>query len=125
MIVLWVNFPGEARSRTSLQAFSSAAATAHLCAEGETSSVGLLAYGVWWRTGANSATQFGFDRDITIDGEVIPVGFYTLSSFPEADGGTLIINRRTGQGGQSYDEAENQAGITMRRDSLDEHVEVF
>ena len=86
---------------------------------------GLLAYGVWWRTGANSATQFGFDRDITIDGEVIPAGFYTLSSFPEADGGTLIINRRTGQGGQSYDEAEDQARITMRRDSLDEHVEVF
>ena len=86
---------------------------------------GLLAYGVWWRTGANAATQFGFDRDITIDGEVIPAGSYTLSSFPEADGGTLIINRRTGQGGQSYDEAEDQARVRLRRDQLDAHVEVF
>jgi DUF2911 family protein len=86
---------------------------------------GLLAYGVWWRTGANSATQFGFDRDITIDGEVIPAALYTLTSIPEADGGTLIINRRTGQGGQSYDEAEDQARVTLRRDQLDETVEVF
>ncbi len=85
----------------------------------------LLAYGVWWRTGANAATQFSFDRDIEIDGEVIPAGEYSLSSIPEEDGGTLIINRRTGQGGQSYDEAEDQARVQLRRDRLDERVEVF
>lgn len=86
---------------------------------------GLLAYGVWWRTGANAATQMSFDRDIVIDGEVIPAGDYSLSSIPEEDGGTLIINRRTGQGGQSYDESEDQARVRMRRDMLDETVEVF
>lgn len=86
---------------------------------------GLLAYGTWWRTGANAATQISFDRDIVIDGEVIPAGDYSLSSIPEEDGGTLIINRRTGQGGQSYDEAEDQARVRMRRDMLDETVEAF
>lgn len=86
---------------------------------------GLLAYGTWWRTGANQATHFSFDRDIVIDGEVIPAGDYTLSSIPEEDGGVLIINRRTGQGGQSYDEAEDQARVRMRRDRLDETVEAF
>ena len=85
----------------------------------------LLAYDVWWRTGANAATQFGFDQDIVIDGVTVPAGFYTLSSIPQEDGGTLIINRRTGQGGQSYDEAEDQARVEMRRDQLDETVEVF
>lgn len=86
---------------------------------------GLLAYGVWWRTGANAATQISFDGDIVIDGEVIPAGDYSLSSIPEADGGTLIINRRTGQGGQSYDSAEDQARVEMRRDMLEETVERF
>ena len=86
---------------------------------------GLLAYGVWWRTGANQATHFSLDGDITIDGEVIPAGDYTLSSIPEEDGGTLIINTRTGQGGQSYDESLDQARVQLRRDSLDETVEAF
>jgi hypothetical protein len=85
----------------------------------------LLAYGVWWRTGANEATHLSLDGDITIDGEVIPAGDYTLSSIPEEDGGTLIINRRTGQGGQSYDESEDQARVRLRRDQLTERVEVF
>jgi hypothetical protein len=80
---------------------------------------------VWWRTGANNATQFSFDGDITIDGVVIPAGDYSLTSIPDADGGTLIISRRTGQGGQSYDEAEDQARVRLRRDALDETVEVF
>ncbi len=86
---------------------------------------GLLAYGVWWRTGANQATHFSLDGDIVIDGEVIPAGDYTLSSVPQEDGGVLIINRRTGQGGQSYDEAEDQARVQLRRDALDETVEAF
>jgi len=85
----------------------------------------LLAYGVWWRTGANRATHLSFDGDIVIDGERIPAGDYTLSSIPEEDGGTLIINRQTGQGGQSYDEAMDQARVRLRRDRRPERVEVF
>jgi hypothetical protein len=86
---------------------------------------GLLAYGDWWRTGANQATHFSFDGEIEIDGQVVPAGDYTLSSIPEEDGGTLIINRQTGQGGQSYDETQDQARVELRRDGLDERVEVF
>jgi hypothetical protein len=85
----------------------------------------LLAYGVWWRTGANRATHFSLDGDIVIDGKMIPAGDYTLSSIPEEDGGTLIINTRTGQGGQSYDETLDLARVELRRDRLDETVEVF
>lgn len=85
----------------------------------------LVAYGVRWRTGANAATGLSFDRDIVIDGTTVPAGEYTLYTIPEEDGGTLIINRRTGQTGTSYDEAEDQARVRMRRDALDETVEVF
>lgn len=85
----------------------------------------LLAYGVWWRTGANRATHLSFDGDIVIDGERIPAGDYTLSSIPEEDGGILITNRQTGQGGQSYDESMDQARVRLRRDRLPERVDVF
>lgn len=77
---------------------------------------GLLAFGEWWRTGANAATQLSFDGDIVIDGVTVPAGDYSLSSIPEEDGGVLIINRRTGQGGQSYDETEDEARVRMRRE---------
>ncbi len=85
----------------------------------------LVAYDEWWRTGANEATHLSFDRDIVIDGERIPAGDYTLSSIPREDGGTLIINRQTGQGGQSYDESLDQARVEMRRSTLDHVVEAF
>ncbi len=85
----------------------------------------LLAYDTWWRTGANQATHFSIDKPITIDGTVIPAGDYTLSSIPQEDGGTLIINTMTGQGGQRYDESMDQARVTLRRDILEETVEVF
>ncbi len=85
----------------------------------------LVAYGEWWRTGANQATHLSLDAPIVVDGETIPAGEYTLSSIPEMDGGTLIINRQTGQGGQSYDESLDQARVEMRRSGTEETVEAF
>jgi hypothetical protein len=86
---------------------------------------GLLAFGEWWRTGANQATHLSFDRDLVMDGDTVPAGDYTLSSIPREDGGTLIINRQTGQGGQSYDESLDEARVEMRRELLDERMELF
>lgn len=85
----------------------------------------LVAYGVRWRTGANRATHISFDGDIVIDGTTVPAGDYTLYSIPEADGGTLIINGRTGQTGTSYTPEDDVAQVQMRREALDENVEVF
>ncbi|HKK94123.1 MAG TPA: DUF2911 domain-containing protein [Longimicrobiales bacterium] len=85
----------------------------------------LVAYGERWRTGANRATHLSFDSDIVIDGTTIPAGDYTLYSIPEAEGGTLIINRMTGQTGTRYDESMDEARVDLRRDALDENVEVF
>lgn len=86
---------------------------------------GLLAYGVRWRTGANRATHLAFDRDIDIGGQRVPAGEYTLFTIPEEDGGTLILNRQTGQTGTSYDEAQDQLRVPLQRDRLDETVESF
>lgn len=85
----------------------------------------LVAYGERWRTGANRATHLSFDGDLVIDGVTVPAGDYTLYSIPEAEGGTLIINGRTGQTGTSYTEEDDVARVDMRRESLDTNVEVF
>ncbi len=85
----------------------------------------LVAYGERWRTGANRATHLSFDGDIVVDGRTIPAGDYTLYSIPEAEGGTLIVNRATGQTGTRYDESMDEARLDLRREALDENVEVF
>jgi hypothetical protein len=85
----------------------------------------LVAYGERWRTGANRATHLSFDGDIVIDGTTVPAGDYTLYSIPEADGGTLIINGQTGQAGTSYDPERDVVRADLRRESLDENVEIF
>jgi len=55
----------------------------------------------------------------------IPAGEYTLYSIPEAEGGTLIINTQTKQGGTTYHEDRDQARVPMQVRPLDEVVELF
>jgi len=84
-----------------------------------------------WRTGANMATHFTTDRTLVLGdpqlGEtlVVPAGRYTLYSIPSASGGTLIVNRQTGQNGQQYDQAQDLGRVRMQIRKLAEPVEVF
>jgi hypothetical protein len=85
----------------------------------------LVRYGRLWRTGANRATHFKTDRELRFGDLVVPAGEYTLYSIPEAGGGTLIINRQTGQNGQQYDQARDLGRIPLRARALDREVEAF
>lgn len=78
-----------------------------------------------WRTGANRATHFTTAGDLMIGDLRVPAGEYTLFSIPRADGGTLIINRQTGQNGQQYDPARDLGRVELRTATLAEPVEVF
>ena len=85
----------------------------------------LVPYGQVWRTGANRATHFETDRALAFGDLRIPAGRYTLFTIPEAEGGTLIINRQTNQTGTSYDETRDLGRVAMRREELGDPVEVF
>jgi hypothetical protein len=78
-----------------------------------------------WRTGANAATQFSTDLPLAVDGGIIPPGKYTLWTRLSARGGTLMINRRTGQWGTQYDPSQDLARISLSRESLPQPVEQF
>lgn len=89
----------------------------------------LVPWGERWRTGANRATHFSTDRALVLDPEgvalAMPAGEYTLFSIPEPDGGVLIVNRQTGQNGQTYDAARDLGRAPFRRSSLNAEVEAF
>jgi hypothetical protein len=94
---------------------------------------GLVPYGKVWRTGANEATTFVTDTDLTINGTAVPKGSYTIFTVPaEAPGKwKLIVNKATGewgvnkQEGYTYDATE-LARIDMDASkSLDAPVEQF
>ncbi len=53
----------------------------------------------------------------------IPAGSVTLFAEPEAGGGMLIVNRQTGQNGNSYDPAQDLGRIPLVLERLATHVE--
>lgn len=85
----------------------------------------LVRYGALWRTGANRATHFKTDTPLRFGELLVPSGEYTLFSMPEANGGLLIINRQTGQNGQTYDEARDLGRVAMKTRPLAAPVEAF
>ncbi|MCI4666543.1 MAG: DUF2911 domain-containing protein [Bacteroidia bacterium] len=52
----------------------------------------LVPYDVVWRTGANEATTFTSNKDLTIGGEVLKAGTYTLWTIPGQNEWKVIFN---------------------------------
>jgi Protein of unknown function (DUF2911) len=87
---------------------------------------GLVPYGEVWRTGANEATSFVTDANLSIDGKEIPAGKYTMFTVPNADKWTLIINKKTGEWGIPYKyESDELARLDMSVSKTDAPVENF
>ena len=90
----------------------------------------LVPYGKVWRTGANEATHLTVEGGTLVIGSgadtlAIPAGRYTLYSIPEAAGGTLIVNRQTGQGGTTYEVARDLGRVRLASRPLSSPVEQF
>ena len=58
------------------------------------SAVAMEPWGKVWRTGANEATRFETDRDLTIGDRTIPAGKYTLWTQLDRGGWQLIVNKQ-------------------------------
>ena len=67
-----------------------------------------------WRAGANPATKFHTDADLTIGDLAVPQGDYTLYvDISDADNWVLVINKQTGQWGTNYDKAQDLGRVKM------------
>lgn len=87
---------------------------------------GLVPYGQVWRTGANEATTFVTNTNVTVGGKDVPAGSYTMFTLPTQDKWTLIISRKTGEWGIPYPgEADDFARLDMKVSALPAPVENF
>jgi hypothetical protein len=91
---------------------------------------GLVPYGQVWRTGADEATLLTTAQPIEIGGYSLAAGTYSLFTVPNEDGtAKLIINKKTGQWGIPYKEAEEKdnelARVDLKKSDLDKPVDQF
>ncbi len=86
----------------------------------------LVPYGEVWRTGANEATTFVTNTNLTIGGKAVPAGSYTLFTIPKADAWWLIISKQTGEWGTNYPgEKEDLVRVPMKVSATATPVENF
>jgi hypothetical protein len=74
---------------------------------------GLVPYGDVWRTGANEATTFSVSSDVTIAGEPLSAGTYSLYTIPGPDTWTIIFNNTANQWGTNYDESKDALRVEV------------
>jgi len=68
---------------------------------GEESDGALLPYGVYWRTGANEATEIEFNQDITVNGNKLNAGTYRFYTIPDNGTWTIAFNSELDKWGYS------------------------
>ena len=63
---------------------------------------GLVPWNKVWRTGAGNCTKITFDKEVTIGGQKVPAGHYSVFTIPNPNEWLVIINKDTTLYG-SYD----------------------
>jgi hypothetical protein len=87
---------------------------------------GLVPFGEIWRAGANEATAFVTNSDLSVGGKAVPAGSYTIFTIPEQDKWTLVISKKIGEWGTAYPGPnEDLARIDMKVSKLPSAVENF
>ena len=93
---------------------------------GAASEKALVPYGEIWRTGANDATTFVTDTNVTVGGKAVPAGSYTIFTVPKADAWSLVISKKTGEWGTDYPgEKEDLVRVPMTVSKTSAPVENF
>lgn len=72
---------------------------------GTKESKALVPYGERWRTGANEATEITVTKDVTVAGQKLAAGTYSLFTTPGADGWKIHFNALLGLDGTGYFDA--------------------
>lgn len=88
---------------------------------------GLLAYNQVWQAGAHMATWIETNKDLTIDGKLLPAGKYGFFTIPSKDEWTIIFNSNWNQHGKDdYDEKDDVLRLKVKpftSEQITEHLE--
>lgn len=83
-------------------------------------------YGKVWRTGANEAVEFKAYQDISIGGEKLAAGTYSLFTIPGEKEWTIIINTDLDYwGAYRYKQENDVLRVVVPSKSMDKVVEAF
>ena len=86
---------------------------------------GLVPFGKVWRAGADEATILETDKPLAFGALNVPAGKYSLYVIPGEKEWTLVINKKTGQWGTEYPEADNLGKVAMTVSKTPALVEQF
>lgn len=76
----------------------------------------LVPFDKMWRAGANDATTFETDKDLTIEGSKLPAGKYSFFVIPNEKQCVLVFNKEAKQwGAYKYNEKEDQLRVTVKQ----------
>ena len=85
----------------------------------------IVPFGKVWRTGANEATIFDVNKDVTIEGKQLPAGKYSLYTIPGQDKTVLIFNKLWNQWGTNYDQSNDFMRVEVPTKMDPQKVEQF
>ncbi len=75
----------------------------------------IVPWGHVWRAGANEATRFEVTDDVTINGQKLAAGKYSLHTIPTKDEWTIVFNNDANQWGSfSYDPAKDTLRVKVK-----------
>jgi len=84
----------------------------------------IVPYGHVWRTGANEATQFVVTDDVTINGQKLAAGSYSLHTIPGKDEWTIVFNGTANQWGSfDYDPAKDTLRVKVKPEWVKDNQE--
>lgn len=88
---------------------------------------GLLAYDTIWQAGAHNATSIETNKDLIIDGKLLPAGKYGFFTIPGTEEWTIIFNSNWDQHGKDeYSAKQDVLRITVKpivSEEIIEHLE--
>jgi hypothetical protein len=91
----------------------------------------LVPYDKVWRTGANEATTFETNKDLTFGDKPLKAGKYSLWTIPGAQTWTILFNSESGQWGVGFDGEANRnpakdvISVDAPSVTIDKEVEQF
>lgn len=78
-----------------------------------------------WRTGANNNTLISFDKDVTVGGQSLKAGQYSLFTIPADGEWTVIFNSATNKWGTQYAKGTDVLRIKAKVSKTSNSVETF
>ena len=75
-----------------------------------------MPYNKVWRAGANEATTFETDKELTIEGKKLPAGKYSFFVIPSEKESVIVFNKEAKQWGAfKYNESQDQLRVTVKQ----------